>query len=184
MSDINQEVVVDHVSNLSSSKKPILFMSFLFLQTDLFLEVGIPNDLVQGRCNPRVQHLKIRETSISLNRARCFFLNRRPSPLLGSKTLPPRENRNKNLLGFWILYSNMKTLKVWRIYRNEAPRIAVFANQPSNSVVFPLERKNSWLTAYWQNLALELCFPVVLHISRQVSLYSSARGFHLWHFDS
>ena len=33
--------------------------------------------------------------------------------------------------------------------------------------------------------ALELCFQFVLHLSRQVSLYSSALGFHLWHyFDS
>ena len=34
------------------------------------------------------------------------------------------------------------------------------------------------------NSALELCFQFVLHLSRQVSLYSFALGFHLWHFDS
>ena len=39
MSTSNTKVVVDHVSDLSSSKKRVLFLSFLFLQTDLLLEV-------------------------------------------------------------------------------------------------------------------------------------------------
>ena len=47
MSSSNPEVVVDHVSDLSSAKEPILFLSFLFLHTDLLLEVGILNDFVQ-----------------------------------------------------------------------------------------------------------------------------------------
>ena len=34
----------------------------------------------------------------------------RPTPLLWSITLPRRENRNKHLLGFWILCSNISTL--------------------------------------------------------------------------
>ena len=61
MSASNSEVVVDHVSDLSSAKEPILFLSFLFLQIDLFLVVGILDGLIQSRRNPRVQHLKIRE---------------------------------------------------------------------------------------------------------------------------
>ena len=36
MSTSDSKVVVDHVSDLSSTKKPILFLSFLFLETDLF----------------------------------------------------------------------------------------------------------------------------------------------------
>ena len=60
MSASNREVVSDHVSDLSSAKKQIFFLSFLFLQTDLFLEVGILDDLVQSRRNPRIQHLKVR----------------------------------------------------------------------------------------------------------------------------
>ena len=41
------EVLVDQVSDLSSSKETIFFVSFNFLQTDLFLEVGILDDSVQ-----------------------------------------------------------------------------------------------------------------------------------------
>ena len=61
------EVVVDHVSDLSSANGPIIFLSFLFLQTDLFLEEGILDDLVQSRRNPRIQHLKVQEMSLTLN---------------------------------------------------------------------------------------------------------------------
>ena len=61
MSTNDSKVVVDHVGDLSSSKKPILFLDFLFLKTDLLLEVRIWDDLVQSRGNSRVQHLEIRE---------------------------------------------------------------------------------------------------------------------------
>ena len=40
------EILVDQVSDLSSSEKAV-FLSFLFLQTDLFLETGILDDSVQ-----------------------------------------------------------------------------------------------------------------------------------------
>ena len=66
MSTNNSKVVVDHVSDLSSAKQTVLCLSFLFLQTDFFLEVGILDDLDQSRRNARVQHLKIREMSITL----------------------------------------------------------------------------------------------------------------------
>ena len=72
MSSSDSKVVVDYVSDPSSAKESILFLSFLFLQTDLSLEVGILDDLVQSRRNPRIQHLKIREMSLPLNRVRCF----------------------------------------------------------------------------------------------------------------
>ena len=67
MGTSDSEVVVDHVSDLSSAKEPIFFLSSPFLQTDIFLEAGILNDLVQSRRNPRVQHLKIREMRITWN---------------------------------------------------------------------------------------------------------------------
>ena len=38
------EVLVDQVSDLSSSEEAVLFVSFHFLQTDLFLEAGILDD--------------------------------------------------------------------------------------------------------------------------------------------
>ena len=44
-------------------------------------------------------------------------------------------------------------------------------------------KKISWMMAFLQNSALELCLQFVHHLSRQVSLYSSARRFHLQHFD-
>ena len=47
MSTSDSKVVLDHESDLSSTKKPILFLSFLFLQTDFFLEVGILDDPVR-----------------------------------------------------------------------------------------------------------------------------------------
>ena len=49
----------------------------------------------------------------------------RPSPLRSSVTKPPKENQNKDLLGFWILSSNMKMLKVWWICQIEDPRSEV-----------------------------------------------------------
>ena len=41
------EVFVDQVSDLSSSKEVVFFVSCHVLQTDLFLEVRILDDLVQ-----------------------------------------------------------------------------------------------------------------------------------------
>ena len=61
MSASNSEVVVNHASDLSSSKKPIFFLSFHFLQTDRLSEVGIQNDLFQSRSNSRVADPQILE---------------------------------------------------------------------------------------------------------------------------
>ena len=61
----NSEVIVDHVGDLSSTKEPIFLLSSLFLQTDLFLEVRVLDDLVQSRRNPRVEHLGIGDMSVS-----------------------------------------------------------------------------------------------------------------------
>ena len=85
----------------------------------------------------------------SLNWARWFKKRppTRPSPLLWSITLPPRKNRNKHLLGFWFLPSNMKTLRVWGIYQIEAPRSEVLIDQPRNSVwsfCWKKERIHGW----------------------------------------
>ena len=41
------EVLVDQVSDLSSTKETVLFLGFLFLQTDLSFELGIVDDSVQ-----------------------------------------------------------------------------------------------------------------------------------------
>ena len=58
----HSKVVVDHESDLSSSQKPVLFLGFLFLETDLLLlELGVLDNLVQSRSNLRVQHLEIRD---------------------------------------------------------------------------------------------------------------------------
>ena len=42
-----REVFVDQVSDLSSTKETVLFLGFLFLQTDLAFEDGIMDDSVQ-----------------------------------------------------------------------------------------------------------------------------------------
>ena len=78
------KVVVDHASDLSSTKKLVLFLSFLFLQIDLFLEVGILDDLVQSRRNPRIQHLKVPEMEYNpeLSAMMSSRPPNRPSPLL------------------------------------------------------------------------------------------------------
>ena len=60
MSTSDSKVVVDHVSDLSSSKK-------LFLQSDLLLEVWILDDLVQSRSHSRIKHLKILEILTSID---------------------------------------------------------------------------------------------------------------------
>ena len=60
--NINESnAVIDHGGDLSSSNKTVLFLGFLFLETDLLLDVGILDDLVQSRSNSRVQHLEIGE---------------------------------------------------------------------------------------------------------------------------
>ena len=41
------ELFVDQVSDLSSTKETVLFLDFLFLQTDHPFEVGIMDDSVQ-----------------------------------------------------------------------------------------------------------------------------------------
>ena len=58
VSTSHSTVVVDHEGDLSSSKKPVLFLGFLLLETDL-LQLGILDDLVQSRSNLRVQHLEV-----------------------------------------------------------------------------------------------------------------------------
>ena len=47
MGSSNPEVLVDQVSNLSTSKETVLFLGFLFLQTDFPFELGIMDDFVQ-----------------------------------------------------------------------------------------------------------------------------------------
>ena len=41
------EELLDQVGDLSSTKETVLFLGFLFLQTDLFLEAGIMDDSFQ-----------------------------------------------------------------------------------------------------------------------------------------
>ena len=44
MDSSDQEVIVDHVGNLSATKESVLFLGFLFLQTDSPFEMGIMDD--------------------------------------------------------------------------------------------------------------------------------------------
>ena len=47
MGSSDAEVFVDQVSNLSATKETVLFLGFLFLQTDSSFEVRIMDDFVQ-----------------------------------------------------------------------------------------------------------------------------------------
>ena len=58
MSATNPKVVVDHEGDLSFSYKLVLFLGFLFLETDTLLELGFLDDLVYSRSNFRVQLFK------------------------------------------------------------------------------------------------------------------------------
>ena len=48
MDPSDPEVVVDQESDLPASEESVYLLSLLFFQTDLLLEVGILDDLVQG----------------------------------------------------------------------------------------------------------------------------------------
>ena len=52
------KIFVNHVSDLSSSRKAVVFLGFLLFQEDLFPEVRDRQDL-QGRRNLGVQHLQV-----------------------------------------------------------------------------------------------------------------------------
>ena len=60
MGSSDPEVIVDQVGNLSASKETALFLGLLFLQTDSPFELGIMDDFVQCRSNPRIKYFKIR----------------------------------------------------------------------------------------------------------------------------
>ena len=47
MGSSDPELFVDQVGNLSSAKETVLFLGFLFLQTDFPFEMGIMDDVVQ-----------------------------------------------------------------------------------------------------------------------------------------
>ena len=158
MSTSDSEGVVDHVSDLSSAKGPIFFLSFLFLETDLLLWSGnFERSYSEQKQSSRPASQSEGNPYLQLIAMMLIHPLTRPSPLLGSITLPPRENRNKNLLGFWISSSNMKTLKMLGICQIEAPRSEVFVDQPRNSVgvTLLLERKNSWSMVFLQISAME-----------------------------
>ena len=47
MGPSDPEVIVDQIDNLSVAKETVLFLGFLFLQTDSPFEMGIMDDFVQ-----------------------------------------------------------------------------------------------------------------------------------------
>ena len=89
----NQELVVDHFSDLSSALEPIHFRSLHF-QHDLFLQVRILDDLVHSRS--KFKHPTSQNVGHEHN------------PELSAMFF---DNRNENLPGFCILSSNMKNIE-------------------------------------------------------------------------
>ena len=54
------ELIVDQVGNLSTSKERSSFWAFCSSRTDAPFELGILDDFVQCRSNPRIKYFKIR----------------------------------------------------------------------------------------------------------------------------
>ena len=66
------EILVDHVSNLSSSKESVGILSSLLFEAHSFLEVWLRVDeLLQGWRNHRIKHVEIKKIMMSCNRSRC-----------------------------------------------------------------------------------------------------------------
>ena len=59
MGSSDPEVIVDIVSNLSAAKETVLFLGFLFLQTDSPFELGIMDDIIQCWSNSRIKYFEI-----------------------------------------------------------------------------------------------------------------------------
>ena len=73
----------------------------------------------------------------------------------------------------------MKTFKVWGICQNEAPRFAVFADQPRNSVVLLLA-KQEFMVDGLAMLGIGIVLPILFFTFRNKSpLFSFATRFHL-----
>ena len=58
MSAKSSDMLVDHVSNLSSSKKSVLFVSMLLIRINSPSEVLTRDGPLQRRRNLRINHLK------------------------------------------------------------------------------------------------------------------------------
>ena len=57
------EVVIDHVSNLPSLQKSVMFLSALLFDIDSFSEVPVRDNLFQCKRYLRIKHFKIGEIS-------------------------------------------------------------------------------------------------------------------------
>ena len=92
----------------------------------------------------------------------------------------PSLTGTRTLLGFESYLPNMKTLKVWGIYQNEALRSEVFVDQPRHSVdILPAGKKEFMVDGLLAKLGNGIVPLNFLHFSQQVSLYRLARGSHL-----
>ena len=56
MGSSDPEVFVDQEGNLSTSKETVLFLGLMFLQTDSPFELGILDDFIQCRSDPRIKY--------------------------------------------------------------------------------------------------------------------------------
>ena len=84
MSANSSKMLVDHISNLSASKKPIEFLSIPLFDIRSSSEVLVRDDPLQSRRHLRIKHLKVRGNEYS-HELSAMIKNRplnRPSPLL------------------------------------------------------------------------------------------------------
>ena len=156
MSASDSKVVVNHESDLSSTKKPIFLLGFFSSRLTFFLKwefwmILFKEDAIFASSISSGHEYNPELGAMILSRSPT-----RPSPLLWSMTLPPRENRNKNLPGFLNLLFQHENVEGVGNCQIEPPISAVFAVQPQNSVgmILLLERKNSWSMVSLQFSAL------------------------------
>ena len=75
MGSSDPEVIVDQVGNLSTAKETVLFLGFVFLQTDSPFELGIIDDFIQRWSNPRIKYFKIRHWNTTNRWRRSQFIH-------------------------------------------------------------------------------------------------------------
>ena len=146
---------VDHVSNLSSSKKSILGLSFLLFQAESPVEERFWDYPFQSRRSLRIKHLKNSGTqALQLTATSWDGPLIWPPLLLWSTTSREWDSLNKGKLRSWTSSSNTGIKKCQGIYRNASLKFDSWAIQSYNfEDKFVLrEKEDSKFKTSWQIL--------------------------------
>ena len=124
MSASSSEMFVDHVSNLSSSKKSILGLSFLLFQAESPVEERFWDYPFQRRRSLRIKHLKNSGTqALQLTATSWDGPLIWPPLLLWSTTSREWDSLNEGILRSWTSSSNTGIKKCQGIYRNASGKL-------------------------------------------------------------